>query len=151
MGGHPLFSQIEKRSEGGRVLMLLRGKPPPSAPVLFLPSPFEIYVPPPGRLPCTPSGLDDCMSPARLCRGKVYILRLLGRRATTRARAAILRGLSRYIRFSCSLLETVEGNGGWSRGGFAPHVRLMMSCCVRVRGSLWAGLLVTRLAARGRG
>ena len=40
-GSHPLFSQIEKKSEGGRVLISLWGKPPISSNLIPLVHPLE--------------------------------------------------------------------------------------------------------------
>ena len=69
-GGHPLFSKIVKgrKVEGSELFSKENHLCQLHLVPLF--SPFEIHVPPPGRLPYTSGGLDYCFSPIGIYQGR---------------------------------------------------------------------------------
>ena len=127
-GGHPLFSQIEKKvgrwkgltkspRETTSVSSISFHCPHPLLPTFHL-----------GASSIYSRGLEGrllCSLPVSLP-GKVLILGVLGRRATTRAGATILRG--RLAARPFVLFITGEGGGSCGGGGgFASRVR-PLSC-----------------------
>ena len=138
------MSQIN-RSEGRKGLKF-RGKHLPASLAIPLQPPFEIYVPPPGRLLYFLWLRFVWFAHSPTVLGKVLIYGAHSGRAMTRASAAILDWGSEALHLSCSLLGWEEGDGEWD-GGFVAR-RAVAFVCV---WELWEGVLVTQPSARGCG